>query len=129
MLRVKDSRSESDSGTVSRAGSFLWEQLQWPPWLQQHVSAKVLENANCVERLEVCNTSRNQRKLTSVTLNGWLQVGTFTCLLAAVALDVSRARLAHGATVSALGNRSTLLVDMLKWAVYRRIVVSNREQS
>lgn len=53
----------------------------------------------------------------SVPLNGWLQVGTFTCLLAAVALDVSRARLTHGATVSALGNWSTLLVDVLKRAV------------
>jgi hypothetical protein len=53
MLIVRDSRSESDSGTVSRAGSFLCEQLQWPPWLQQHVSAKDLENATHVERLEV----------------------------------------------------------------------------
>lgn len=62
-------------------------------------------------------------------LNGWLQVGTFTCLLTAVALDVSRARLTHGATVSALGNWSTLLVDVLKRAVYRRIVVSTENRA
>jgi hypothetical protein len=60
MLMVKDSRSESDSGTVSRAGSFLCEQLQWPPWLQQHVSAKGLENATHVKRLEVWDSSRRE---------------------------------------------------------------------
>lgn len=53
----------------------------------------------------------------SVPLNGWLQVGTFARLLTTVTLDVGRARLAHGATVRALGNWSTLLVDMLKWTV------------
>lgn len=53
----------------------------------------------------------------SVPLDSWLQMRAFACLLAAVAFDVSRARLSHGAAVCALGNRSTLLVDMLKWTV------------
>ena len=58
MLMVKDSRSESDSGTVSRAGSVLCEQLQWPPWLQQHVSVKGLENGTFVKHPEVCDSSK-----------------------------------------------------------------------
>lgn len=49
--------------------------------------------------------------------DGRLQVGTFAGFLAAVALDVSGTRLAHGATVRALGYRSTLLIYMLKRAV------------
>lgn len=53
----------------------------------------------------------------SVPFNGWLQMGTFARLLTTVTLDMGRARLAHGATVRALGNWSTLLVDMLKWTV------------
>jgi hypothetical protein len=55
--------------------------------------------------------------LTSVSFNSWLQMGTFARLLTTVTLDMGRARLAHGATVRALGNRSTLLVDMLKGTV------------
>jgi len=55
--------------------------------------------------------------LTSVPFNSWLQMGTFACLLTTVTLDMGRARLAHSATVRALRNRSTLLVDMLKWTI------------
>lgn len=51
--------------------------------------------------------------------DGRLQVGTFAGFLAAVAFDVSGTRLAHGATVCALGYWSTLLIYMLKRAVYR----------
>lgn len=63
--------------------------------------------------------------LTSVPFNGWLQMGTFARLLTTVTFDMGRARLAHGATVRALGNWSTLLVDMLKWTVWRLQVVSS----
>jgi hypothetical protein len=63
--------------------------------------------------------------LTSVTFNCWLQMGTFARLFTTVTLDMGRARLAHRATVRALGNRSTLLVDMLKWTVCRWHMVSS----
>lgn len=51
--------------------------------------------------------------------NSRLQVGTFAGFLAAVAFDMSGTRLAHGAAVCALGYWSTLLIYMLKRAVYR----------
>jgi uncharacterized paraquat-inducible protein A len=53
----------------------------------------------------------------SVPFNSWLQMGTFARLFAAVTFDMGRTRLAHGATVGALRNWSTLLVDMLKRTV------------
>ena len=62
-------------------------------------------------------TARSKRKLTSVPFDSWLQMGTFARLLAAVTFDMGRTRLAHGATVGALRNWSTLLVDMLKRTV------------
>jgi hypothetical protein len=54
-----------------------------------------------------------------VPFDSRLQVGTFAGFLAAVAFNVSGTRLAHGATVCALGYWSTLLIYMLKRAVYR----------
>lgn len=52
-----------------------------------------------------------------MSVNRWLQVSTLARLLAAVAFDVSRARLAHGPAVSALGDWPAFLVDMLEWPI------------
>lgn len=49
-----------------------------------------------------------------MSLDSGLQMSAFARLLAAVALDVGGARLAHGAAVGALGNGATLFVDVLK---------------
>lgn len=52
-----------------------------------------------------------------VSLDSWLQVGALAGLLAAVALDMSRARLTHCTAVCALRNGSALLVDVLQRTV------------
>lgn len=52
-----------------------------------------------------------------VSIDGRLQVRTLACLLAAVALDVGRARLAHRAAVRALRDWATLLIDMLEGTI------------
>jgi hypothetical protein len=59
-----------------------------------------------------------------VTLDRLLQVGALARLLAAIALDVSSARLAHGATVLTLRHRPTLLVDVLQWPI-RMLAIAN----
>ncbi len=55
--------------------------------------------------------------LTLVTLHHWPQVDALVRLLAAVALVVRRARLAHCPAVLALRYRPALLVDVLEWPV------------
>ena len=55
--------------------------------------------------------------LTLVTLHHWSQVDALVRLLAAVALVVRRARLAHCPAVLALRYRPALLVDVLEWPV------------
>lgn len=39
LVVLHSSWSDSDSGTVSRTVSFLWQHVQRPPWLQQQLSA------------------------------------------------------------------------------------------
>jgi hypothetical protein len=101
--------SESDSGTVSSLGSLLCEQVQRPPWLQQQLSA------NRGQESEEHSLDRSDRTmLTLVTLDCRSQVHALVGLLAAVALDVRRARLAHCPAVLALRYRPSLLVDVLE---------------
>lgn len=52
-----------------------------------------------------------------MTLDDRPQVNALVRLLAAVALDVRRARLAHRPTVLALRHRPSLLVDVLQWPI------------
>jgi hypothetical protein len=60
--------------------------------------------------------------LTLMTLDHWSQVHALVRLLAAVALGVRRARLAHGPAVLALRNRPSLLVDVLEWPICARVL-------
>jgi hypothetical protein len=56
-------------------------------------------------------------KLTRVTLHGWLQVGAFARLLAAVAFHVRGARFAHCPTMLTLRNWPTLFIDVLQGTI------------
>jgi len=53
----------------------------------------------------------------SVSFDSGLQMSTLARLLAAVALDMGGARLAHGTAVRALRYRASLLVDVLERTV------------
>lgn len=76
--------SESDSGTVSSPGSFLWQQVQRPPWLQQQLSVGKMIRVRGSKGLDQSDVTM----LTLVTLHHRSQVNTLVCLLAAVALDM-----------------------------------------
>ena len=105
--------SESDSGTVSSLGSLLCEQqVQRPPWLQQQLSADRGQESE-EHSLDQSDTTM----LTLVTLDHRSQVHALVRLLAAVALGVGGARLAHRPAVLALRHRPALLVDVLEWPV------------
>lgn len=52
-----------------------------------------------------------------MSLDGGLQMSALARLLAAVAFDVGRARLAHNTAVRALRDWAALLVDVLEGAV------------
>jgi hypothetical protein len=52
-----------------------------------------------------------------VTLHGWLQVGAFARLLAAVAFHVRGARFAHCPTMLTLRNWPTLFVNVLQGTI------------
>lgn len=107
--------SESDSGTVSRVGSRLCEQVQRPPWPQQQLSANEGQESE-EQSLDQSDTTM----LTLVAIEYRSQVHALMRLLTAVALDVGCARLAHCAAVLALRNRPSLLVDVLKWPICAR---------
>lgn len=71
-----------------------------------------------VRKLSV--NSPAQRELTLVTLDSLAQVNALVRLLAAIALDVRGAGLAHGTAVLALRNRPPFLVDVLERTICSR---------
>lgn len=97
-------------------GSLLCEQqVQRPPWLQQQLSADRGQESE-EHSLDQSDTTM----LTLVTLDHRSQVHALVRLLAAVALGVGGARLAHRPAVLALRHGPALLVDVLEWPVCMR---------
>lgn len=110
-VRVNRVRSSSPTRGLGTAGSTHCQGLSLRVRLGDGIKSRLL-----LERAAAAAAMVTAACL-GVPFDSRLQVGTFAGFLAAVAFNVSGTRLAHGATVCALGYWSTLLIYMLKRAV------------